>query len=305
MSTTNDSRLTTTDYSASRPLGTAFAKSGTARRIHPPQADRFLPLLTEMKTPVQNSRGRLIYTGQIARSTFNAWAQSTDGHALLDQIGSELRFALLGRNAAARRRVWRQLRRAIGAAPLATVLQGEVDASLQRLDPIVYAHDLPRVTVDLRRLVVVPRLFVNAEAYRGISAGLRNEPLFTTPEAVSLSEWFILTIIDAIQAAVVRERPSVLRPLQAAGSWTIVGVNQQYEWRVPFEGPPWPGHYYAMELTAEPITRAVRKAVEKSIGSLEQSLPSLPRNRRSEIIRQATLSLDHHFGRDRRRAASF
>jgi hypothetical protein len=259
-----------------------------------------------MKTPVQNSRGRFTYTGQIARSSFNAWTRSDDGRALLEQVGSEMRFALFGRNGAARRRVWRQLRRAIRSAPLATVLQGEVDASLARLDPIVYAQDLPRVTVDLRRVVVVPRVFVNAEAYRGISAALQSNPAFTTPpDAVSLSEWLILTIIEAMQAAVVRERPSLSRPLQAASSWTIVGINQQYEWRVPFEGPLWPGHYYALELTAEPVTRAVRKSVEKAIGSLETSLPSLPRNRRSEIIRQATLSLDHHFGRDRRRAASF
>jgi hypothetical protein len=80
----------------------------------------------------------------------------------------------------------------------------------------------------------------------------------------------------------------------------IVGVNQQFEWRVPFEGPAWPGHYYALELTAQPITRAVRKAAEKAIAGLEQSLPSLPKNRRSDIIRQATLSLDHLFDRNRR-----
>ena len=259
-----------------------------------------------MKTPVQNSRGRLIYTGQIARSTFNAWAQSNDGRALLEQIGSELRFTLFGRAAAARRRIWRQLRQAMRNARLASALQGEVDAGLARLDPIVYAQDLPRVSVDLRRVVVAPRLFVNAEAYRGISAALRSAPAFTTPpEAVALAEWLVIAIIAAMETAVLRERPSIARPLQATASWTIVGVNQQYEWRVPFEGPLWPGHYYALEQTAEPITRAVRKSVEKAIAGLEQSPPSLQRNRRSEIIRQATLSLDHLFGRDRRRAASF
>ena len=259
-----------------------------------------------MKTTVRNSRGRFIYTGQIARSTFNAWAQSTDGRALVERIGSELRYPFFGRIRTARGRLWRQVRRTIRGAHLASVLQLEVDATLERLDPIVFAHDLPRVSVDFRRLVVVPRSFVNAEAYRGISAAIQSEPVLTTPpQAVSLSEWLILTIIDEMEAAIMRERPSATRPLRAADNWIIVGINQQFGWRVPFEGPAWPGHYYVLEMTARPISRTVRKAVEKAIANLEQALPSLPRNRRSEIIREATLSLDQLLGRDRRRAASF
>jgi hypothetical protein len=251
-----------------------------------------------MKTPVQNSRGRLIYTGHIARSAFNVWAQSTDGLELLDKVASELRWAVFGRFGAARRRVWREVKQTLRGARLTGELQREVDAVLGRLDTIVHAHDLPRVSVDLRRLVIVPRLFVNAEAYRGISTALRNEPPFNAVDTVPLSEWLVVTMVGAIESAVLRERPSVARPLQAAQTWMIVGVNQQFEWRVPFEGPAWPGHYYALELTAQPVTRGVRKAVEKSIGDLEQSLPSLPKNRRSDIIRQATLSLDHLFDRN-------
>jgi len=252
-----------------------------------------------MKTPVQNSRGRLIYTGHVARSAFNVWAASIDGLELLDKVGFELRWAPFGRIGAARRRVWRELRQTVRSPHLTVALQREVDAVLGRLDTIVHAHDLPRVNVDLRRLVVVPRLFVNAEAYRGISTVLRNEPMFSTAETVALSEWLIVTIVGAMESAVLRERPSVARPLQAAQTWMIVGVNQQFEWRVPFEGPAWPGHYYALELTAQPITRSVRKAAEKVIGGLEQSLPTLPKNRRSDIIRRATLSLDDLFDRNR------
>jgi len=259
-----------------------------------------------MKTTVRKSHGRFVYTGQIARSTFDAWAQSAGGRALLGQIGSELRFAWFGRTRTARGRLWRQVRRAIRGARLASLLQHEIDAALERLDPIVFAHDLPRISVDLRRLVVVPRLFVNGEAYRGISGAIQSEPVLTTPpQSASLSEWLVFTIIDEMEAAVIRERPSVPRPLRAGGTWLIVGINQQFEWRVPFEGPAWPGHYYVLELTAQPISRAVRKAVEKAIADLERALPSLPRNRRSEIIRQATLSLDHLLGRDRRHAASY
>src|SRR5262245_14494863 len=132
--------------------GIAFASCVTRAENRPPPSRSPSHALTEMKTPVQNSRGRLIYTGHIARSAFNAWAQSIDGLQLLDKVGSELRWALFGRIGAARRRVWRETQQAIRGERLAGALQREVDAVLGRLDTIAHAHDLPRVSVDLRRL---------------------------------------------------------------------------------------------------------------------------------------------------------
>jgi len=52
-----------------------------------------------------------------------------------------------------------------------------------------------------------------------------------------------------------------------------------------------------LELARWPITRAVRKAVGEAILQFEDSLPSLSRVRRNEILNRAWLSLQTLFAR--------
>ena len=209
-----------------------------------------------------------------------------------------MRFALFGKMQTTRRRVWRQLVQVARTETIVVAVQREVDGYLRRLDTVAYAHELPRTQVDLRRLVVVPRLFVNAEVCRRINAAL--QPAFAAVEGrESLRVWFAQTLIDSIEAAVVRAWPSPWRPLPAGDSWIAVGVNEQFEWRIPFAGPGCPGHYYALELTPWPITRAVRKATREAIARLEASLPLLSRINRDEILRKAGWSLEQLAQRNR------
>ena len=143
---------------------------------------------------------------------------------------------------------------------------------------------------DIRDL---PRLLVNGEAYRRMHATLCAQPAFAALEGgESLHAWFVLTLIDAIEAAIVRARPSPRRPLPAGEGWVAVGVNQQLEWPMLIENPGWSGHYYVLELRPIPITRAVRKATRQAIEGLEASLLPLSRAHRGAILRQATLSLE-------------
>ena len=67
-----------------------------------------------------------------------------------------------------------------------------------------------------------------------------------------------------------------------------MGVNSDFVWRVPFNAPAWAGHHYVLELTREPITRAVRKTVAERIHGFEQSLTSLSRIERNDILRRAS-----------------
>jgi len=256
-----------------------------------------------MKTPVRFSRGQVRYTGRIARATFDTWAESSDGRSVLERIASRMGFAPFGRMRAARRRVWRQLVQAARAKAVVVDVQREVDWYLRRLDTIAYAHDLPLSGVHLRRLVVVPRMLVDAEAYGRIDTALCAQPAFAAVEGgKSLRSWFVLTLVRSLEAAVAGAGPSPRRPLPAGDGWIVVGVNEQFEWRVPIEGPGWPGHYYVLELRRIPITRAVRNATSEAVAGLEASLPSLSRVHRIEILRKAAVSLEQ-LGRRSKRPA--
>jgi hypothetical protein len=244
-----------------------------------------------MRRPVRFSRGRITYTGRIARASFGTWAGSKEGRSTLAHLASQLDFALFGRMRAARRRVWRRLCEVARNEPVTVALQQEIDRSLC-LDGLACA-DLPCVRVDLRRLVVVPRLFVNSAAYRCLTPALDAQPAFASLEGgESLRAWFALMLIDGIEGAVVRARPSPQRPLPVGEGWVAVGVNEEFEWYDPIESPAWPGHYYVLELRRAPITRAVRKATRQAISGLEASLLSLSRADRGGILRQAALSLE-------------
>lgn len=283
--------------------GMTFARQAAGAALSSARQASADHAVTDMKTPVRYSRGRLRFTGQIARASFNAWAGSDGGREVLESVAAGMRFAVFGRRRAARRRVWRQLNAAAGAGAIVRDVQREVDGYLERLDPIVYAHGLPRVGVDLHRLIVVPRSFANAEVYRGMYCALRGHPAFDTIEGGELvREWFVVTVVAAIAGAVADARPSPRRPLPAGSDWIVVGVNEQFEWGVPLDGPAWRGHYYLLELTNRPPTRSVRRAAEDAIARLETSLPSLTRVRRNDILRQATLSVEQLLARSRARA---
>jgi hypothetical protein len=246
-----------------------------------------------MKRAIRYSRGRVHYTGRIDHAAFVAWCDSSDGRSVVDPIVATIRFALFGKARAARRRLWRELTKAARSATVVAAVQREIDSYLARFDTLVHAHDLPRVGVDLHRLVVVPRLFANAITVRRIDASVEAESACAALNGCPLlRDWFVLTLVDGIAAALVDAQPSPKRPLPAGDDWMVVGANDRFEWRIPVNGPAWPGHYYLLELTSRPITRAVRKAASEAITQMEKSLPSLSRSHRNEILRQAGLSLE-------------
>jgi hypothetical protein len=193
---------------------------------------------------------------------------------------------------AARRRVWRQVVKAARARAVASNIQRELDTFLPRLQTLAYAPDLPRVGVELRRLVVVPRLLLNGETYRRLDRELEAHFGFALDsDGTSLRDWFLLTVIGSVESALATARPSPWRPLPAGDDWIAVGMNEQFQWRGPFARDAWPGHYYVLELRRVPITRAVRTAARSGISNLEDALPSLSGLRRNEILRAASETL--------------
>jgi hypothetical protein len=253
-----------------------------------------------MKTPVRSSHGRLEYTGRIARDAFAVWAESPEGLTAIDRVAAHVGFAFFGKTYSAQQQIWRQLTKTARAESVAAAVQREVDAALNRLDTFVFADALPSCMVDLRRLIVVPRLFVNGEAYRRIQHAFDVQPAVRGLKGgEALRRWFVTTVIDSLATAVASMHPSLRHPVPVGEGWTIVGIDRDFEWHTPFKGPAWPGHYFMLEITPRPITRAVRSEVGEAIAQLQTALPQLSQADRDEILRRASLSLDQLFGSNR------
>jgi hypothetical protein len=242
-----------------------------------------------MATWVRFARGRLVYPGRITRGRFLQWAETPEGRAVVQNAVSRTRFSLLGKTRSATRRLWRQLADFARDGSVAALIDDEARGYLERLNQLAFADALPRRGVDLRRLIVVPNALVNGAAYTAIKTKLYDRGVCESLEGGSaIAEFLIRTLIRDMQAATEGARPSPSRPLVAGDGWITVGVNLTFAWLVPvFDEPPWNGHHYVLELTRNPITRNVRKAIGARIEQLEASLPTLSRSERSDIMRCA------------------
>jgi len=241
-----------------------------------------------MKAWVQYRRGRARYTGTIARQPFAAWLAEPEGRAVVEAAASRARFAFLA-EARATRRLWRGLAAAARQPGAIAVIQSEVDAYLSRLHELAYAGGLPCVSVDLHRVVVVPRVLVNGAAYGAVARRLRSERAFASLEGGdAIRDFFVRTLIAHLDGAIAGTKPTPKRPLAIGRDWISVGLEDAFAWRLPMlNEPPWDGHHYVVELTRDPITRAVRKKVVAAVEKIEASLPSLSRVERNEILRRA------------------
>lgn len=245
-------------------------------------------MLQPLRAWIRWSQRRLKFSGRITRAPFLAWADTSEGRAVVAAAAAQIRFGLFGKLRPARRRLWRGMVAAARDEQVIAAIQREVDFYLERLSALVFSDGLPRVSVELHRLVVVPCVLINGAAYASLVKRLSTQPAIASLEGGDrLREFFSLQVIEEIEAAVARARPSPKYPLRAGRDWISVGVNRAFVWRVPFQAPAWSGHHYVFELTREPITRATRRALAERIRSCEASLPSLSRSERNEILRRA------------------
>jgi hypothetical protein len=241
-----------------------------------------------MNSWVRWSGGKLIYDGPTTRSPFTAWADTVSGRDAIAREAEGIRFALLGRSGAARRRLWRRVKRTARHPRIVAEVQREANVYLRRLGTLVFCDGLPRLSVELHRLVVVPAVLLNTAAYTSLAQRLDAQPAFRElDDDGALREFFVLALIDQLGAAVAAAGPSPARPLPAGREWTSVGINRSFVWRVPFEAPDWFGHQYVFELTRERVTRATRKLLEEKMRGLESSLESLSKAERADILRRA------------------
>src|SRR5262249_41721581 len=156
-----------------------------------PFAFRIRPV---MKASVRFRRGHAWYSGAISRTTFLAWLETPEGRAAVDDAASRIRFVFLAKYRAARA-LWRRLVAAARDPHVVVTIQSEMDAYLGRVHELAYSGGLPRLRVDLHRIVVVPRVLINGAAYGAIARRLRSERAFASLEGGdAIRDFFIRTL---------------------------------------------------------------------------------------------------------------
>jgi hypothetical protein len=233
------------------------------------------------------SQGQLQYTGRIDRGPFRAWAESHEGGRLVEALSRSLGLRFMGRQRAARR-IWRELTEAARAESLVDAVEAELARYMQWLANLAYAEGLPRTTVKLQRLVIVPRVLLNGLAGRGIVERLEPLPALSDLSGGNVVRTFFVTrLVREIDAACAAAAPSLRRPLVAPEGWASVGVDSSFLWRSPYSSEPaWPGHHFMLELPRRGIDAPFRAAVKAGIESLQASL-ELSKIERDDILRRA------------------
>jgi hypothetical protein len=236
--------------------------------------------------------GRLRYGGRITKDPVREWLATADGASAVAEAARRTRFSLFGRSRAARRRMSRSLWEAISAPTVRQAIAAECEGYISAWTPLAYAPPLPRVSVEYRRVVVVPRVMIVWRVASRIMAHISSSiPASDVPEPFRafFSQWVAGRMDQAIQKA----GPSPRNPLHARESWACVGADHELLWVDMFGlGPEWQGHVVMFEMPASKLSRRGRQALEEAIARLSDSLPDLSRVQRDKTVRLAMDAMD-------------
>ncbi len=226
---------------------------------------------------------------RVTRAPLVEWTATPRGREAVALAGRYLRFSLFGRERTARARLWRELQNLATNERVLSIITEQAGIYPSLLAGFAFADALPRATVDLRRLVVVPRVLVNARAHATMArrfAELHVERGLRAGEA--LRDFFVVTLVDEMDRALVAARPTTRRAVAARDGWATVGVDTTFVWVKAYsQGPAWDGHHYVYEPPREGLPRHQRKRLDSAIRELAASLGSRSWIERYEMLQCA------------------
>jgi len=236
--------------------------------------------------------GHLRYCG-LNRAPFAEWSATPRGRATVAAARRHVRLSLFGRDRAARSRLWRELKAVASDGRVAAVLTEQARVYHTVLASFAFVEALPRTTVDLRRLVVVPRSLVNVRCHAMLSERFADLALDNSRcGGAALRDFLVVTLVDEMDRAFLASRPAVGRPVPAADGWVTVGVDVDFVWVKPYwTGPGWEGHHYLYELPRGGLTWRQRKRVETAMRQVAVALESCSRAERHETLQCAAAGL--------------
>lgn len=236
------------------------------------------------------SKGRLAYRGRITKDPFTAWTTTQEAAPAIQAAAAEIRFALFGRERAARKQLWRALESAASSAQAVDAIQTETTHYLRLLASLSCVPALPRVQVNLHRLVVVPRTMIAGRGYGALCGRLSKvAPFAALDEAVRA--FFFEQLLREMDFALAKASPSPRRPIYAHEEWACVGADVDLLWVDPmWSGPGWSGHLFMFEYPRTGLARKEIKALEAALASLNTQIAGLSRVQRDDLLRIARAS---------------
>jgi hypothetical protein len=237
------------------------------------------------------SDGRMRFRGRITRRPFTEWTGTPEGAAAVDHLARQLRFAIFGRARTAKRRLWRELESAVSNEQVKTILDASPDYYLNAMTELAYAPSLPRVAIELRRMVVIPRTMIAARGRSAINARLMVSMAYADLNE-SLRAFLCDRLVWEIDDAIRRARPSVKKPVSAREAWACVSLDEKFVWIDPlWSGKDWLGHVFVYEMP-DRASRRDRREIENAIAQLQQSLPELSQVQRDGTVRSAIAAMN-------------
>ena len=231
--------------------------------------------------------GRLRFDGRVTKDPIREWLATAEGASAIAEAAGRTRFSLFGRTRAARRRMARALWETISAPEVRQIIAAECDEYVGAWTPLAYAPSLPRVSVEYRRVVVVPRVMIVWRVVSRVMARVTNAvQAAEVPESFRafFSQWVVARMDEAVRSA----EPSPKRPLHAKESWACVALDSELLWVDMLDtGKAWLGHVVMFEMPSPRLSRRDRQTLEAAIGGLKDSLPGLSRVQRDKTVRLA------------------
>lgn len=231
--------------------------------------------------------GRVSYSEQVSRDPFSGWIATVEGSAAIAAVAAGLGFRLLGKTRAARKQVWREVLLALRSAEGRAALQDSADFYSRCLISLAYAQALPRATVALHRLVLIPRALVAERARASISARLDQCAAFAARPPAE-REFLYTTVLGQVDVAMRNAKPTLQKPLRGQDGWVVIGADTRFEWVDRYwSGEGWTGHWFLYEMPRTRLSRADRAAVERAVETMRTSVDNLSRERRHALVKLA------------------
>jgi hypothetical protein len=231
-----------------------------------------------------SSKG-LSYRGRLSKQPFSAWARTPEGTAAIAERAKRDQLRVFGRTRA-RRRMWRELETVAREESFRDAMLSNAKHFATAIIEASHAPGLPRRTIALHRLVVVPRTLVAGRMRSILRRRLSREGMATLDPHVR--EFFLEQLVVELDAAIAAHRPGTSRPVVTHEAWACVGHYAEYEWVDPmFSGPGWGGHLLMFEFPAQGLARKARKELDQAARDIQASLANISRTQRQALIQMA------------------